>query len=253
MKEFQFNIINDERATVIVTAVGEDKQHLAIPNEMLNHTRIGAAITAVRDSHTSAAEELVAKSPQLSELGRITLAKKLFADRLRPAFKSAQRAIIAATADLEKREREFLPDQSDMPPAEKAEIRTWARSLKLPQLFAAAEADPKIAAAILEGGQIRSGLAPDLFDRVREVAERERATDRMLGNGAFLIEPSADNPVGGQPDREAAAAAGERVLAALRAERELLASVPSVLARIVNAVALTTDQSRDDAFTLLTA
>ena len=255
MKTILFNTIKNERAGVLVTGVGDDKQHLAISNDILDNIRVGPAMTEVRDKYTSAVEEVVKRSDQLSELGRINLAKRLFGERLAPTFKAAQRAVGPAIGDLEKREMHFQPKfGDDMPPARREAILTQVRTMKLPETIEAVKAEPLTFGAVLvEAGAVRSGLSADMFQHVRELTQTAQAARQMMDQGGFRTEPSADDPIGGKPNWEAATAAGERVLSGLRAERELLASIPNVLAGFVTAVALMTDMQRADAFAMLTA
>lgn len=255
MDQFEYRLIEDERASIFQIALGDRRETLAVPKPVQDHPRIGASMIALANALDGFGTSLAKRAGDLSEAGFKKEAERLVKGDPAQKFNEATRAVLDARTDLEKREAFWFPVRfdDDTPPAVRAEIRGWARKLKLPELFAAAEADPVLAAAIVEGGQVRSGLTPDLFERVREVALSALGTERMLSQGAYRTEPTPDDPVGGKPDIKLAREQASQVIDGLRNERELLDTVPRVLAQVVTAVALMMDQRREAAFGALTA
>lgn len=250
-----FSIQRTDRATVQTFEVREQRHVIAATVDLLNHRTVGPPLQRLVDGAASMAEELATKAPDLTHTGAVKLALQLSASRIAGPFREAQAAAPRADADLAKREAPVYQPRFDdaTPPAVRVEMRQYARSLSLPNLMKAVRDDATMASAIVEGGPAMSGLPTDIFERVRNDMALGNITAIMSRDHAQTIAPTADDPIGGKPDLAAARDLGERTIAAWKAERDTLATVPALLSSIVTAVALMTDQSRADAFAGLTA
>lgn len=250
-----YSIQRTDRATVQTFDLRNQRHTIAATKELLQHRTMGPPLQRLVDGAARVAEELAAKAPDLTHTGAVKLALQLSASHIAGPFKEAQAAAPRAVADLAKREAPVYQPRFDdaSSPAVRVEMRQYARGLSLPKLLEAVRDDATMASAIVEGGPAMSGLPADIFERVRNDMALGNAVSIMLRDHGQTTAPTADDPIGGKPDLEAARDLGERTIAAWKAERDTLATVPALLASIVTAVALMTDQSRADAFAGLTA
>ncbi len=235
--------------------LGDRSTTLFIPKRLSDHPRVGVKFTALDDAIATTSETLAARAGDLTFNGFLKLATEQVAATLAPAFRAAQASVPVALADLDKREAPFraLRFADDQPPAVRVEQRQHARALPLPKLIEATRADPALAAAIIEGGVAMSGLPAEIFDQLRDDMMVTNASRSLAATNDYRTPASASDPIGGQPDHSAARAAGERLIAAFRAERELLDLAPVTLASVVAVLALRLDTTVDAAFAALTA
>ena len=123
----------------------------------------------------------------------------------------------------------------------------------MPARLEAANSDPSLASALIEGGQAMSGFPTDVFDRLHREMAIGQLTDALLTGQDFRTPQTPDDPIGGKPDRAAARIVAVKRLENLEAERELLGTVPAILSNVLNAVALMTGETRETAFQRFTA
>jgi hypothetical protein len=245
---------HNERGPIQTVRVNEQQFTLQFPSDLSRNERVGSDFEALRGSVAAVAETLGAEAPDLSDEGFAKRARALITGKVAGAFQATQATVPAALEALALREAPFMRPAfpADQSPAVRVEQRQYARSLKLPDLMREVEADPTLAAAIIEGGGAMSRLPADVYDRIARQAAVGRAAALLAGQRTFAVAATADDPIGGQPDHAVAREAGEELIAAFEAERETLAGASTVLANVVTMVALMTDMRRDDAFKLLT-
>ena len=255
MAGFESTVSNTNEGFVIQTRVNDKSHTLFTSKALAEHRTVGSAFTNLNDAVASTAETLTSRAPDLTATGFNKAANDAVTRNIAPAFQAAQKAVPVAIADLDKRSSSFdkLHFTDDQSPAVRVELRQYAHTLSLPDLISATRRDPVLAAAVLEGGDALSGLPADIIDRLHEELRIGNATRVFAFQNDYRTAPSAHDPIGGQPDHAAARAAGERLIAAFDAERELLASAPDTLASVVTVAALMTDTGREAAFAALTA
>lgn len=255
MADFEFSITDTGRGSLQQFRTGERRASFMATTALTEHPLAGPAIVALRDGIAAIGETIAARVGDLTQSGLAKLAREMTVERIAPDFRTAQAAVGRAEVAHDKHVAELTSPPAGVPqPGEavRVERRQYARSLPLPKLLAAVLNDPSLAAAVVEGGQGLSGLPSDVFAKM----ERDAATANLAARYAlqhdYRTAPSADDPVGGKPDEEAARSAAEAAMKALDATRDMLADAPNVLASAVSVVALLTDTSRDEAFVLLT-
>ena len=254
MSDYSSTTTDSGRGLLNTHRTGDRAAHVLFRSDLIEHQRVGSPISDVRDAVTVVSETLQARAPDLTDTGFNKLAQHEVEQRIAPSFREARVAIHSAFDDLDKREAPFYrPTFADAQlPAVRVEQRQWARSLSLPQLLKVVQDDPTLAGAIIEGGHAMSGLPADIFARLRREMAVHRATTILSGQRQFAVAATADDPVAGQPDHDAARTAGEALIKAFEDERELLATAPDLLANVVTAVALMLDVNRAEAFKVLT-
>jgi len=252
--DFTFTFISSDRGSGMAARMNGQQSTSHTPSDLLRNERVGPDFEALHGALATMGETLQAEAGDRSDEGFVKLARSEAVKRVTGPFQAAQAAVPAAQEALAQRAAPFMRPAftDDQPPAVRVEQRQFARPLKLPDLMREVEADPSLAAAIIEGGSAMSGLPADVFDRIARQAAVGRAAALLAGQRTFAVAATADDPIGGQPDHAVAREAGEELIAAFEAERETLAGASTVLANVVTMVALMTDMRRDDAFKLLT-
>ena len=255
MSKIEILTSQTERGRMSSFRVGERTAYLLASTALTGHRIIGEAMQALSDGIATTGEILQARAADLTATGFAKLATETITARVAPPFNSVRETITVATADVEKRLEIFRAPffTNDEPPAVRVELRQYAKSLSVPALMEAAQKDGSLATAIIEGGLAMSGLPADIFDRLRRDVAVANATRVLLSQRTYRTVPNANEPIGGKPDSDAARAAGEELIAALEAEEALLEEAPATLAAAIDAVAIMTDTTRDQAFKLLIA
>lgn len=253
MDLFTYRKIEDERAIIYQFGIGDQRETIAASHSALEHKAISTSASALMIGFDGYMDYLVRKAPDLSPEGFLKAARTGAPERLKAPFRNVRDDTREALKALEAREADWAnyTFEEQHTPAVRAEQRGWARTRKLPELIAATEADPVLAAAIVEGGLAMSGLPADIFDRLKQTAGAAQAANRMMSSWEYRTEPNAMDPVGSRVDWDAARQAGNNIVAGLREQRETLESVSGMLAGVVTGVALVTDQRRDAAYTML--
>ena len=228
---------------------------LAFTEQLTQHDRIGGPLTQLQTSFATIAETLAQRASDWSDDGFSKAARRLVDDKLRAPFRLTVEATHAARREHEaewaKLHTPRFSDDSD--PAVRAEQRTWWRGLSTPAKLDAANADPALAAAIVEGGFAASGLPRDVFDRLTRTMGEGQLADAIMRGQEFRTAPSPDDPIAGQPDREAALKVAAARFERMEAERDVLGTVSPLLVTIVAAVAMMTGEARSQAFERLSA
>ncbi|MGX7926219.1 hypothetical protein ACWPMX_06555 [Tsuneonella sp. HG094] len=223
---------------------------LAFTDQLTQHDRIGGPLTQVQTSFATIAETLAHRSGDLSDDGFSKEARRLVDDKLRPPHRLTVEATYAAQREFDAEWRKLntprFSDESD--PAVRAEQRTWWRGLSTPAKLETANADPALAAAVVEGGFAASGLPRDVFDRLTRTMGEGQLADAIMRGQEFSTAPSPDDPIAGHPDRAAALKVATARFERMEAERDLLATVSPLLATLITAVAMITGESRQAAF-----
>lgn len=255
MPDISISTSQTERGRMSSYRVGDRTAYFLASTALTGHRIIGEAMQALSDGIATTGEILGARAADLTATGFAKLATETITARVAPPFNAARTAITNATADVENRFESFRAPffSNDEPPVVRVELRQFAKSLSLPALMEAAQNDASLAAAIIEGGLAMSGLPADIFERLKRDVAVGNATRILLGQRTFRTAPSANDPIGGKLDKDAARIAGEELIAALEAEEALLAGAPATLAAAIDAVAIVTDTTRDAAFALLVA
>ena len=254
-KLFEYLATVGERALVMSFTTPDASTVVAVENDLKKHPGVGDTVTGLHVALANVAETLARDAPNLSREGFIKAARAAIDRTVVPKFQLTQEAAHASLAAVDRQLAAMLtprfPEGSE--PAMRAAMVTWARDLSLPQKLKAAQADPLLAGAIIEAGPALSGVPVDVWQRQRRtLAVIERAA-QLVKRPEFRTQPSADDPIAGTPDLEAARREAEREIKALEDERELLGRIAPLLGGVVNAVALTTAETRAEAFTRLTA
>ena len=252
---FQFRNSTSERAIVAhLSREGKDFT-VAIETELVDHPGVGTDIRALNDAFVETAESLARIAPDRSPSGFDKEAGALIDRRLKPAFRLVVEGQRRSVAELEKESAALytprFPEGSE--PATRAEQRQWWRGLSMPAKVEAANADPALAAAIVEGGLAMSGLPSDVFERLRRTMAEGQLSERILADTSLRTAPTPSDPIGGEPDAATARANAAAKFDRMEAEREMLNRVPALLANVVTAVALMTGQTRQAAFDRLAA
>jgi hypothetical protein len=219
------------------------------------HAGVGDTVTALHAVLAVEAEALAREAPNLSREGLAKSARDRVDRNIAPKFQLLQESAHAALAAVDRQIEALMTPR--FPEGSEAAIRVaqvmWFRDLSMPQKLAAAQADASLAAAVVEAGPALSGVPVDVWERQRrEMAVTQRAA-QLVKRPEFRTQPSADDPIAGTPDLEAARREAEREIKALEDEREVLDRIAPLLGSVVNAVALMTAETRAEAFTRLTA
>src|SRR5690606_35858888 len=130
----------------------------------------------------------------------------------------------------------------------RAEKRSWMRSLKAADAFSRAHEDPAILDAVLEAPETLP-LSPDLIERLRD--RREIFAFREAYSTSFRLSPSANDPTADGFDGNAANAAADEAVKTVNRHRDEVDAAERVLVSSVQYVALATDWTLDDVFSLL--
>lgn len=255
MTKFSSAVTSTEHGVVHQPRMGDRTVTVVMPKALAEHHITGAPFSDTNDSMASIGEALSTRAPDLTHSGLLKASTALVTEKLAPAFRSAVASVPAARADLDKRSGSFdnLQFSDETPISVRVEQRQFAHTLSLPDLIAAATADPMLAASIVEGGPAMSRLPADIFERLRAGLMQDRVTAMFAHQGNYLTAPSATDPIGGKPDHARARAVAERTVAAWAAERELLDTAPAILSAVVNFAALITDTSPNEAYAMLSA
>ena len=240
------------RGDLLDGVVDDRPFNLHVERRLVGHKMMGSSVIALSTSLADTGDELQAVAQELTPTGFAKQAEKQVRERVAPAFKAVQAAEPRARADLAERSIMFDP-KPEGEPAIRAELRAFASSLSLPEVMQASKTDGALANAIFEGGQARSGLPADVFAAIERDARLQRAAAILTGQRTYATVATADDPIGGAVDYNAARVDVEAMLSALDAEAALLDAVGPLLANTVSAVALLLDTSREAAFKALTA
>lgn len=252
-----FDYLANPAPGAMVLQFGRDnsRQTVAFVENLTQHDSIGSAVTQVQVSLATIAQSLLNAAPDLSDDGFTKEARRQIDAKLKPAYALTIEATYKAERETETEWQRLhtprFPDDSE--PAVRAEQRAWWRTLTMPAKLEAANADPALAAAIVEGGLAMSAMPADVFARlVRDMGEGQLADAIMRGQG-FRTPQTPDDPIAGKPDRDAAVRSATARFDRLEAERELLGTVSPLLSSVINAVALMTGETRQAAFERLSA
>lgn len=252
---FEYQVSANDIATVAQLKVGDNRATMATPRALADHPGVGGDVVRLMGALGETAATLQDQAARYSESGRTELARGLIDRNVRSPFRLAVEGAKASMVALERVEADLyslrFPDGSEH--ALRAEQRSWTRPQSLPKQLAAFEADPMLGAAVVEAGPALSGLPGDVFNRLKRDTAVAQLAARIVSDAGLRTAPSADDPVAGLPDIEAARTAAADRIDALEAERELLATIPSLLSSIVSATALLTNETRAAAFQRLTA
>lgn len=241
----------------MILQLGRDntRETIAFLKELTEHEAIGSAVMQVQTSTAAIAQSLSNAAGDLSDDGFSKEAKRLVDARLVPAYGLAIEATYKAERELEAEWQRLhtprFPDGSE--PAIRAEQRQWAARLSMPAKLEAANADPMLAAAIVEGGLAMSAMPADVFNRLVRTMGEGQLADAIMQGQDFRTPQTPDDPIAGKPDREAALRTAIAKFDRLDAERDLLGTVPPLLSSVINAVALMTGETRQTAFERLSA
>lgn len=252
---FEFRINPTPTHLIIQVARDTVRDAAVFETELTRHANVGSTLTQLQAATASTAETLQNRASDLSGTGLTKAAEKLIGDSIKPAFDLSVEVAHRERRNLETEwNRLHTPKfAKDSEQAVRAEQRSWARSLKLPASIAAAQRDPALAAAIVEGGVALSGWPADQFDRIQHDMAIGQLATIMADQHDYLTPATPDDPVGGQPDFEAARAVAAERFKNLEAERELIGRIPTLLASVVTAVAVMMEETRQAAFERLTA
>lgn len=252
---FQYSINPTPDFLILQLARGDVRHTLAFEAELTGHERIGSTLTQLQAGVAGVAEHLANRAPLLSRTGLTQEAEGLVDRTIKSPFELSVEAAHKERRSLEAEwSRLHTPKFADgADPAVRVEQRNYARSRKLPEAIAAAQRDPGLAAAIIEGGPAMSGLPADVFAVLRHDMAVGQLATILASQHDYLTPPTADDPVAGLPDFEAARAVAAKRFATLEAERELIGRIPALLSNVVSAVALMLETSRQAAYERLTA
>lgn len=252
---FSYLAIPDPNAMVLQFARDEKRATVAFDKPLTAHETIGSAVTQVQTSIAAIAESLLNAAADLSDEGFTKEAVRLVDAKLVPAYGLAIEAAYKSRRDVDAEfDRLHLPRFPEASePAVRAEQRAWWRSLSMPAKLEAANADSALAAAIVEGGQAMSAMPSDVFDRLRRDMAVAQLADNLARSQDFRTPQTPDNPIAGEPDREAARKNAVARFDRLEAERELLGTVTPLLSNVIDAVAVLTGETRQGAFDRLNA
>ena len=252
---FQFRNSTSERAIINHLSREGTDMTLAIETGLVEHPGFGNDIRSLNDALTETGESLARTAADRSPSGFDKEAGNLIDRRFKPAFRLAVEGQRRSMAELEKEEAALYAPRfaEGSEPATRAEQRAWWRELSMPQRIEAANDDPALAAAIVEGGPAMAGLPRDIFERLRRNMAIGQLGERIARDANLRTVPTADDPIGGQPDYATARANAAKRLDRLDDERDMLNRVPTLLANVVTAVALMTGETRQAAFERLTA
>lgn len=252
---FEFLLNTSERAVAINLARGDVRQVLTFTSDLTGHETVGPPMTRLQTAVADSADHLAKRAPDLSRTGLTKEAEGRVDRSIQPAFAAVVEATLKARRDTDAEYTRLHTPRFDdnSVPAVRAELRGFAQSLKVPDRIAAAQNDPYLAAALIEGGLAMSGLPADMFERLRrEMAIGQLATV-LTTQHEFKVVATADDPVAGQPDWEGVRRVAADRLDRLDGERDLIARVPATLSHVVNAVGLMLEESRPRAFERLSA
>lgn len=251
---FEFLSTVSDRALIAQTNRGDARHTLAISRDLTEHPIVGEPIRRLFDTLTDTGTTLTARAPDLSDNGFAKAASEA-TGKLAAPFQLTVEAAYRASKQVDAEHAElYAPRFPDGTKAElNAERRAYARGLSMAKAYEAATADLSLASAIVEGGQGMSGLPAEVFDRLRREMATGQLAERIANNAALRTAPTADDPIGGAPDMVTARANAADRLDRLDSERELLATVPTLLANVVNAVSAITGEARQAAFERLSA
>lgn len=243
------------RATILTVRNGDHTAVAAFLAEVRNDPAINGPMNALSGSIAGVAAEVERLAPSRSPMGLQDDARRLVDRQVATPFKALANVARAENervdAEIERLSTPRFTD--DQHPAVRAELRAFSFALPLAQKLENARSDPLMAASLIEGGQARSGLPVDAFDRLRRDFAISAIAER-LGEGAnHRVAPTADDPVAGGVDHAAARKAAEDAFAALEGKRDTLATIPKMMAEVVNVTALLTGETRADAHKRLTA
>lgn len=228
---------------------------LAFTEQLIQHDRIGGPLTQLQTSFATIAETLAQRASDWSDDGFSKEARRLVDDKLRAPFRLTVEATHAARRDHDAEWANLhtprFSDDSD--PAVRAEQRTWWRGLSTPARLDAANADPALAAAIVEGGFGMAALPRDVFDRLTRTMGEAQLAERIARDANLRTPATPDDPIAGEPDREAALKEAAGRFDRMEAERGLLGTVSPLLATVIAAVGLLTGETRPQAFERLSA
>ena len=231
------------------------RQTVAFVEDLTQHDSIGSAVTQVQTSTAAIAQSLLNAAADLSDEGFSKAAAREIDAKLKPAYglviEATYKAEREAEAEWQRLHTPRFPDDSE--PAVRAEQRQWAARLSMPAKLEAANADPALAAAIVEGGLAMSAMPVDVFDRLRRTMGEGQLADAIMRGQDFRTPQTPDDPIAGKPDREAALRTAVARFDRMEAERELLGTVAPLLSSVINAVALMTGETRQAAFERLSA
>lgn len=252
---FQFRTSTSERAILNHLSREGTDMTLATETGLVEHPGVGTDIRSLNDALTETGESLARIAADRSPSGFDKEAGALIDRRLKPAFRLVVEGQRRSMAELEKEEATLYAPRfaEGSEPATRAEQRAWWRGLSMPQRMEAANADPALAAAIVEAGPAMAGLPSDVFQRLKRTMAEGQLAERIARDAGLRTVPTVDDPIGGQPDYETARANAAKRLDRLDDERDMLNRVPALLANVVTAVALMTGEKRQAAFERLTA
>ena len=248
---FTFQGIVGPGAMVLQTSLNSGAPAtVAFADELTGNGRVGGAILGVQTSLATLADRLAKGASRYSDEGFADEARRAVDGGLAPAYRLAIESTYKARGEVEAEHIALhtpkFPESST--PDLRAELRQYADRLSLPARLEAANADPALAAAIVEAGPARSALPADSFDRLRRTMAAGQLADAIQRDLEFRTRQTPDDPVAGLPDRAAALAAAGARLDALDAERDLIATVPRLLSDVISVVASMTGESRQAAF-----
>lgn len=252
---FEFLLNPSPRALAVHLARGDVRHIVAFDTEITGHDTLGPPVTAVQAALAETGDNLAKRAPDLSPAGLTKEAERMVDRSIKPVFQSAVEATFAARQRADEAFKRLHTPKFEAGSSEtvRVERRNYARLLKLPVALEAAQSDPDLAAAIVEGGEALSGFSADIFQRLRREMAVGQLANLLATQHDYRTAPSADDPVAGYSDWEAARSAAAEAVAKVEAERELIGRVPAVLSSVVTGVAVMLESTRQQAFERLSA
>lgn len=249
------SIVNNDRAT-IWSVVDDGRQvHVPFAAELQANTALGTVAKALVAAASSVVEHTNANA--------VRLQKAVFPDEMRPILERAlagpvralQSTALAEQRTLDTNEARLREIPNDPASAtRRVEFRTIWRALsdvEKAQRLATLDLDQIQALAELPWSDTGTS---EQFGEI--IAERQLALAHIRLSGLqadHARQPSAADPLGHGPDRDACVAAAQAALGAHRQRREVVDAARSTLIAVVDAVGLIGGLDRAAAYDLLTS
>jgi hypothetical protein len=210
-----------------------------------------AAFGALNSSLATYAERT---APNFGRLLPAALAEenaKLVTSIVTPTYQEARDKVISVVRDRAAREARFAEPPKELPFADMDRIAFSSLDLG-GQAQWIEDADRPMLAALVGAGKARfPGLPGELWDRAVERHAALTIVDRLGTQAEHQLRPTPDQPTLAGPNIASAEAAALAVIEGWRDEQQQIDDATNALRSVIVAVAVATDKTVDEAFTLL--
>jgi hypothetical protein len=250
MPFINFNTSDDQNGKFYrVEREGGSKALMFVPTALTNSKHFADQIAPF----VASTAFIVAHIPTLVEGLSPSGFKKTVPEQIKPIsrnFVSLQNKTITRKEELSAQEQEWLKPPKPIDPGRGAEIRSYLRSQRLPDIMHLALNNPDVAAVVLDF-PLLSGLSADLIDRIKPLVIENNLMNRYATQNEK--KPSFGDILANGPDYDVARGYAREAIKLHEQSRTEIDEVHTLLKSSIDFIAVIGDVTRSESYGILAA